>query len=78
MDTSQQPSLQSIRKSRKLTSTQASLLIASALGRPFYHFSSVLKAEKRGLCNIQLIRAYAKAYGCKAEEIEAASCSPHS
>lgn len=65
--------LRQMREAKGYTAEEAAQKLAEALGRPSYHFSSVLKAEVKGIRDIDVLRAYAVVYDKTLEEVEAAT-----
>jgi len=65
-----------MRDARGLTAEQAAALIAAKLGRKKpYHYSTIIKAETKGIESMRLINAYAAVYEQSPEDVYAAVCS---
>ncbi len=68
--------LRKMRDARGLTAEQAAGLIAAELGRKKpYHYSTIIKAETKGIESMRLINAYAAVYKQSPEDVFAAASS---
>ena len=69
--------LRVMRDKTGLTAQQVAPLLAAKLGRASYHYTSVIKAEKAGIRNWHVIKAYAEIYQQQIEDVFAAASAPN-